>query len=559
MSRDFDAILKRLVESLSSMEKIDVQAINEAITEVCETYRISSVTSKFYDSARHEAIDDGMEVMCYDSGRRPQHVASYRRMTPKGAAAVAVCTIFQADGETPWTDEENEEIKLIQRTVLGFVGRLRLLNIAERLTFTDEDGFHNLKYLSRYIDQLDVHSQLSGRVALHFNLKHFSLINQQLGRRTGDVVMYNFYRGAKRLLVKNGEVCRIGGDNFAAVTTEEKLSDLLEYLSGTPVIYDRSTGGRAVVNATVGVYRIPHDFEYNNLSQIMDKIVSASTAARRSPVSDIVFYNEELADGREKMMKVQHSFPRALENEEFKVYYQPKVNVITGRLSGAEALCRWVRNGKLVPPMEFIPILEQSMDICRLDFYMLDHTCRDIRRWLDEGRNVVRVSVNLSRKHMVDPDLLEHIMEIIDRNDIPHEYIEIELTETTTDVEFRDLKRVVSGLQELGISTSVDDFGVGYSSLNLIKEIPWNVLKVDRSFLPVDGEESGGRSSAMFKYVVAMATHLGLTCITEGVETAAQVQLLRDSGCDLAQGFLFDRPLPVEEFEKRLSKGSYEV
>ena len=113
--------------------------------------------------------------------------------------------------------------------------------------------------------------------------------------------------------------------------------------------------------------------------------------------------------------------------------------------------------------MEFIPILEQNTDICQLDFYMLDHVCKDIRRWLDEGRKVVRVSVNLSRKHMMDVDLLEHIISIVDKYRVPHEYIEIELTETTTDVEFRDLKRVVSSLQQQGIYTSVDDFGMGYS------------------------------------------------------------------------------------------------
>ncbi|MBR4224264.1 MAG: EAL domain-containing protein, partial [Oscillospiraceae bacterium] len=132
--------------------------------------------------------------------------------------------------------------------------------------------------------------------------------------------------------------------------------------------------------------------------------------------------------------------------------------------------------------------------------------------------------------------------------------IEVELTETTTDIEFKDLKRVVSGLQRAGIYTSVDDFGIGYSSLNLIKEIPWNVIKIDRSFLPDRNSDDADseRRSIMFKYVVAMAQEMGLECIAEGVETAEQVQLLRDNSCDLAQGFYFDRPLPVEIFEQKL-------
>jgi EAL domain-containing protein (putative c-di-GMP-specific phosphodiesterase class I) len=190
---------------------------------------------------------------------------------------------------------------------------------------------------------------------------------------------------------------------------------------------------------------------------------------------------------------------------------------------------------------------------------MLDHVCKDIRRWLDEGRKAVRVSVNLSRKHMMDVDLLEHIINIVDSNNVPHEYIEIELTETTTDVEFRDLKRVVSSLQQKGIYTSVDDFGMGYSSLNLIREIPWNVLKVDRSFLPVDADEDDSTRSIMFKYVVAMAKDLGLECVAEGVETDHQVKVLRDNHCIFAQGFLFDKPLPLDEFEKRMNDHYYKV
>ncbi|MBQ6034836.1 MAG: EAL domain-containing protein, partial [Ruminococcus sp.] len=222
-------------------------------------------------------------------------------------------------------------------------------------------------------------------------------------------------------------------------------------------------------------------------------------------------------------------------------------------------LCRWIRDGRIVPPMEFIPVLEQNTDICQLDFYMLDSVCADIRRWLDEGGNVVRISVNLSRKHMMDVDLLEHIMNIVDKHNVPHEYIEIELTETTTDVEFRDLKRVVSGLQQQGIYTSVDDFGMGYSSLNLLREIPWNVLKVDRCFLPVDSDDSTSSRTVMFKYVVAMAKELGLECIAEGVETQNQVKILRDNNCLYAQGFLFDKPLPLADFEKRLKSGDYDV
>ena len=193
-------------------------------------------------------------------------------------------------------------------------------------------------------------------------------------------------------------------------------------------------------------------------------------------------------------------------------------------------------------------------DICQLDFYMLDHVCRDINRWISEGRKSIRVSVNLSRKHMMNVNLLQTLLKIIDRHNIPHSCIEIELTETTTDVEFNDLKRVVRGLQKVGIYTSVDDFGIGYSSLNLIRELPWNVIKVDRSFIPVENEEKEEINSIMFKYVVAMAKELGIEVIVEGVETEYQLNILKNNNCDLAQGYFFDRPLPVNEFESKMDK-----
>jgi len=187
-----------------------------------------------------------------------------------------------------------------------------------------------------------------------------------------------------------------------------------------------------------------------------------------------------------------------------------------------------------------------------LDFYMLERVCKDIRMWLDEGKKVVKVSVNFSRRHLGDMNLVDHIVEVVDRYQVPHEYIEIELTESTTDGDFQDLCRIVTGLQRAGFKTSVDDFGMGYSSLNLIKELPWNVLKIDRSLLePIASGEQNG--SIMLTHVISMAQEMGLECIVEGVETTEQIKFLKQHNCYLAQGFFFDKPLPKGEFEKRLN------
>ena len=234
------------------------------------------------------------------------------------------------------------------------------------------------------------------------------------------------------------------------------------------------------------------------------------------------------------------------------VCYQPKMNYATGRMIGAEALMRWKHpEFGMQYPSDFIPVLESGMEICTLDFYMLDHVCRDIRKWLDEGRNLVKISVNLSRVHLGDEQLLEKVIGIIDKNNVPHEYIEIELTETTTDVDFGELRGIVAGLHRNSISASVDDFGIGYSSLTLIKELPWDVLKIDKSFLP-DGSINDKQKTVMLGHVISMAQGLGLECIVEGVETSEQVELLRGFNCFHAQGYYFDKPLPKAEFENKL-------
>ncbi len=243
-------------------------------------------------------------------------------------------------------------------------------------------------------------------------------------------------------------------------------------------------------------------------------------------------------------------FKSALKNEEFRVFYQPKVSLHNYQLAGAEALCRWFHNGVIIPPDSFIPALETGTDICELDFYMLEHVCRDIRKWLEEGRKCVKVSVNLSRKHKVDRNLIRKIIGIIDAYGIPHSLIEIELVESMSDMNFESLREIVFGLKRYGISMSVDDFGTGFSSMNLIRDLPWNILKIDKRFVPQDTSDK--KQYIMIKHLISMAQDLGLDCIVEGIETLEQVKILKEYNCFLAQGNFFDRPLSSRDFEKRL-------
>lgn len=550
-------LFETLINEMSNPNGFDREIHRQTVSKICELFHLAKGELEFYRSLSHEKMGQGENYCDYDNGKGEKILIHRRIVTP--ASSVVIGTIYVADDGYKHTEEEIAKIDTMLRAILSFTSRMRLQQAVEMLGYYEENGYPNIRYFCRFLDRLMLNNSQKEYTAIHYNLRHFTLINQEIGRENGDKVIWNHFNMLKSQIGDQGIVCRLGGDSFLSVFKNEFLDQVLETLKGVPVPYDEVNMKRVRVAACVGVFPIPESFRPNNSAEIMDKLMPASVAAKSGVGGSVAFYNDKMLQQKDQRMRLQRLFPSALENEEFHVYYQPKVDVFTGKIVGAEALCRWIRDGKVVPPMEFIPVLEQNTNICMLDFYMLNMVCRDIRRWLEEGRNAVRISVNFSRKHMVDPDLLDHILRIVNDNHVPHEYVEIELTETTTDVEFRDLKRVVGGLQREGIYTSVDDFGMGYSSLNLIREVPWNVLKIDKSFLPVDGDRYDGATQVMYKHVVAMAKDLCLECITEGVETESQVQILKENGCRIAQGFHFDKPLPVEEFENRLHMGAYEI
>jgi EAL domain-containing protein (putative c-di-GMP-specific phosphodiesterase class I) len=501
-------------------------------------------------------MGDGDVLVDYDNGRGEKVVLSKRVESMSGA--IVKGTLYMANDDY-LDNEELQKVDIMLRSLMAFISRNRLSKAIVEVGFKDEMGYPNFRAFMHYLEKAQDAGEISEYTAIRFNLKQFSVVNQDIGRDFADVAMRRYFHLVETVIEDDGIACRIGGDNFAAVFKKDLLGSILEILRGVPVVYDKEHRRRIYISASVGVYEIPEDFGATNIREVMDRVSSAEAVAKRAETGYVIFYDAELRKQRDDMMRIRRMFPKALGSGEFVVYYQPKVNIRTGEIVGAEALCRWIRDGKVIPPMEFIPIIEQTTEICDLDFYVLDQVCKDIRAWLDTHESGVRASFNLSRKHLLDTELLDHILQIIDRNQVPHEYIEVELTETTTDVRFKDLRRVAQGLQQAGIRTSVDDFGIGYSSLNLIREISWDVIKIDRSILPKDEEAESSITSIMFKHVVSMAQAIGLDCIAEGVETESQIKCLLENNCEIAQGFYFDKPLPKEEFEERLKQGKYEI
>ena len=553
---DYKAYSRLLNEFIIEGEKIEQYrdpAFNKILEPICKFLRISRISSAVFDSTCDSAIIKSAPHIYYDDGNADStRVLKFTENNVR--ACKANYSFMQSKSGQDWSDEEVQQIEAFEKLIYTFCDRSYASTIAKDLSMFDNDLMvYPLTFFLATVKNLIRQGRIGEFGGVYFNIKHFSSINDRFGRDCATNIMKLFIHGILEKILYEECICRVGGDNFVVLFKKDNLNIIKNYLSGMPITFN--DGETVTVTTTAGYYMIPEATE--SATDVMDRISTAYQLAKSVYKRPFLFYDDEIMQHQTHVKEIEMMFPSAIENEEFKVFYQPKTQLNNYQLAGAEALCRWFRNGKVISPGEFSPVLEGSKAICTLDFYMLDHVCRDIRRWLDEGREAVKVSVNLSRLHLGDEDLLESILRIIDKYKVPHHFIEIELTETTTDVDYEELKKIVYGLREQDISTSVDDFGVGYSSLNLIREMPWNVLKIDKSFLPTQEEENNDPSKVkMLRHIITMSQDLGLECIVEGVETAEQVKLLKDCKCYLAQGFYFDRPLPVKEFEQKLESAA---
>lgn len=286
--------------------------------------------------------------------------------------------------------------------------------------------------------------------------------------------------------------------------------------------------------------------EYNNAC-------AAREMMEESSGSGIEFFDDEILRERVWFDTVTENQKQALDNEEFKIYYQPKYNPNNDELCGAEALIRWDSpKFGFVSPGRFIPIFEKNGFITSIDHFMVVHVARDQARWIKEGFTCVPVSVNISRAHFIENDLAEQIKRMVDKEGCPRELIEIELTESAFFDDKKTLIATIRKLREFGFKVSMDDFGSGYSSLNSLKDMPLDVLKLDAGFFRGEGSEDRGK--IVVTETIRLAKNLKMMTVAEGVESRELVDFLADNGCDMIQGYYYAKPMPGKEYEERMSK-----
>ncbi|KEO84811.1 EAL domain-containing protein [Tumebacillus flagellatus] len=409
------------------------------------------------------------------------------------------------------------------------------------------------------IGQMIAHAERSRtQVAVAFlNLDRFKGINDSLGHSAGDRLLCEVAARVNACVSEKDTVSRIGGDEFLiAMPDVEQLQDVLGVVQEildrmkTPFEYE---GNELFLTASFGISFYPSDGQ--TVEELIKNADMAMHGAKELGRNLWHLHAPSMNQEASERLLLENHLRRALERDEILVYYQPKIELQSGRVVGMEALVRWHHSTwGWVSPAKFIPIAEDTGLIAAIGEWVLGTACRDTKRWQDLGLPPVRVAVNLSAHQVHQPNLVERVEEILQETGLPPRFLELELTES---ILMQNTERVIDTLHRLrrmGITIAIDDFGTGYSSLSYLQRFPISTLKIDQSFVSSISRDGDRLEGVIAKAVLALAQNLDLEAVAEGVETLDQQAFLRDAGCDFAQGFLYSRPLPAEEFEKLLTE-----
>lgn len=383
---------------------------------------------------------------------------------------------------------------------------------------------------------------------VRMDIEKFQLINSFFGMSAGDELLKYIADLLIREVKNRSDVTfgRMDADIFCFCVSYENTKELVESFDKMRDILSRYPLDFDIV-PIFGVYliagkKITPDHMY-------DRANLAAKHCKGNYIRNYAFYTRQMSQEIEKEQRIVNSMKSALENHEFVVFYQPKYGLSDNQIAGAEALVRWKHPERgMISPGEFIPVFERNGFITKLDYYVWEQTCIQLRKWLDEGKQPLPISVNLSRISLYNKELVEMICDLVDSYRIPRRLFQVELTESAYNTNPKAVQDMMQHLRDEGFYILMDDFGSGYSSLNVLKDIVVDVLKMDMKFFA--GDDRKGRGENIMAAVIRMAKWLNMPVVAEGVERIEQVEFLRSIGCEYVQGYYFAKPMPVEEYEK---------
>lgn len=416
---------------------------------------------------------------------------------------------------------------------------------------TQKDDLTDLftkKYFYEYIHEFDVLNPEQEMDAIAINIKRFHIVNEMYGHELGDRLLISVAKELRNLTKTiDGIVARVGGDIFFLyLSSRENYQFLTDEVLFSAV---KNVNKDLEVEFSIGVNKNAN--KENSVENRFDHAMRATNEDKRSFGNTIAYYDEQMHNKEIYHDKLLRHFEKAIKDKEFKLYLQPKFAIQGEKpiLSSAEALVRWVHpEYGMISPGIFIPLFEENGLIRKLDYFIWNEVGQTIHKW----KNVLPISINVSRVDLLDDDLLKHLMEMINENHISIKDVYLEITESAYSDEPELIIRRVIELKEKGFLIEMDDFGSGYSSLGMVTSLPIDVLKIDISF--VKQMLVNPKDKKMVEIIIEIANFLKLKTIAEGVENEEQLQALKQMGCDIVQGFYMSRPIPVEEFEDKYIK-----
>lgn len=391
-----------------------------------------------------------------------------------------------------------------------------------------------------------VHSSDKRIGFIQFDIRRFKIINDLYGEKFGDEVLFFIQDNLKVLCNHRQFFLNLRSDVFMVVTEYNDDRELMGFIQEIEKV---SASYKDVkLQLAFGVYSV--DDRDMEIRQMEDRAAMARTAAKENAVSNVIFYEEQFKELLYNRKFIEENMHAAIEEKQFKMYLQPKYSISRNKIVGAEALVRWIHPERgMVYPNDFIPVIEENGFIKMVDYYIWEEASRFIKKCTDIGIADCPVSVNVSRHHLKETDFIQVLMEDIKRHQIEKSLLELEITETAND---EQIGQMAMRLKIDGFTLLMDDFGSGYSSLNVLLETPFDVIKLDKKFM--DNMMASDKGKLILEHMVSMARELGLGLLAEGVETKEQVELLGKIGCDNVQGYYFARPMPQEDFFELLKK-----
>lgn len=433
--------------------------------------------------------------------------------------------------------------------------------INENETQTEEihmkDSLTGLDRYEVFLEKLEKAIEQIGdaRISIVYtDIKHFKYINDTYGYQVGNALLRDFVEEITENSVRLICCSRVYSDNFVTANilrqdiTNEQFKELIHKVNLEWETKFREKYLNSRLQFCTGISIIDKNSRSLDAETAVSNANLARKVAKEMDSDCCVLFDHSMMEGIKREVEITSHVPKAIANHELKVYYQPKIETETLRLIGAEALVRWQKpDGTFVYPDEFIPLIERSGQVVDVDYYVYRETFKFLADRMAAGKNVVPISLNVSRIHLNKMHILEYVRELFEEYQIPSGLIEFELTESIYLDNTERALELVKGLHKLGTKVSMDDFGSGYSSLNLLSRLPIDIIKLDKVFLKDDTLQESDK--IIISCVVDMAKRLSITSLCEGVETPEQSDYLKQIGCQIQQGYYFSKPIPQEEFE----------